>query len=357
MIEDRTPVLREIRVHGVSGTTPEELLDLESADDVTRIAGDDTTGFWRRTPEGEAKLPTWMRPQRLDGMRWEVEAYSWGALTSGARGSLSRAGWLLLTPFALANIASWARPALALPGKDSFSSFRPNPSAALVIRLSALSLTLLLVAGAAMVSIDLVAFQCFRGGDLLCPSLPSQAHFLADVGWETPGRRIAIGAVGPLLALAVVWWLGRATAQRYEDVPDRSEGTDTASQAGRSTATYPHLLEATAMWNGRGRWRWLSSVHLLGGLGVVLVLTGSSIRQITGDGDDPGGVGVVAGGLLLLVAAVGAAVASDGPEAEGPRKRRHIPPPGERACARAQTAHRCRGAGNDRLPGLGWVVR
>ena len=41
-----------------------------------------------------------------------VEAYSWGALTSGVGGALGwlkRALWLLLLPFSLANLAYWAR--------------------------------------------------------------------------------------------------------------------------------------------------------------------------------------------------------------------------------------------------------
>lgn len=346
------PVLREIRVHGVSGTTPESMLDVGSPDDVARVAGDDTTGFWVRTAEAEGRLPPWMRPPMLSiGHRrswvrqepggpsprttdWRVEAYSWGALTSGARGALSRAGWLLLTPFALANIASWARPALALPsGGDSFGA---NRSAAVVVRLAGLGLTLLLVTGAATVSIDLVAFQCFRGGDLLCPSLPSQAQFLASPGWEATGRRVAMGAVGPLLVLALLWLLGRATVQRYEDVPDRSEGTDAGVASGPSKVTYPHLLEATAMWNGRGRWRWLSSIHLLGGLGATLVLTGWTTAQISGTWDTPASIGVALGSFMVLLAVAGVVVASDGPEAEGPRAPDRRTLPDEKACRGAQ---------------------
>nr|BFE78695.1 hypothetical protein GCM10020093_012960 [Planobispora longispora] len=39
---------------------------------------------------------------------WRREAYVWGGLTSGSR---SRAFWLLMLPFALANIAFYMTPA------------------------------------------------------------------------------------------------------------------------------------------------------------------------------------------------------------------------------------------------------
>ena len=41
-----------------------------------------------------------------------MEAYSWGALTSrigGVLGWLSRVAWMFLLPFALLNLAHWAR--------------------------------------------------------------------------------------------------------------------------------------------------------------------------------------------------------------------------------------------------------
>lgn len=342
------PVMREIRVHGVSGTPPEGMLDLSSADDVTRVAGDSTTGYWQRTDDGENKLAPWMRPpgRPATGTDWRVEAYSWGALTSGARGSLSRAAWLLLTPFALANIASWARPALAIPparpataGEDGpVPTFSPQRWAAVVIRLAGLALTCLLVAGSATVSIDLVAFQCFRGGDLLCPSLPSQLHFLAEPGWEAPARRVSIAAVGPLLVLAMLWFLGRATVQRYEDVPDRSEGTDTRGSEGKPTKTYPHLLETTAMWNGRRRWRWLAAVHLMGGLATVVLLTGWTAAQIGGAWDARATTGLALGTLMALLAVTGVVMASDGPECEGPREPAHLKPPSESFCTAARAS-------------------
>ena len=311
--------IREIRIHGVSGTPPEAMLDLESATNTERIAGDAVTGFWRRTQAGAATMPPWMLPPARSPLAWspvqprlpwDVEAYSWGSLTSGARGSLSRAAWLLLIPFALVNVASWARPGLAHdPTPDTGSTgltFRADRGFAVIVRLTGLMLTGLLIAAAATVSINIIGYQCFRGGDLLCPSLPSQLHFLATPGWEAPGRRVAVGAVGPLLVLGVLWWLGRVTVQRYEDTPDRSEGTDATTAATTAATTgppklYPHLLESMTMWNGRRRWRTLAAWHLVAGFATVLVIVGWTTAQTRGLGSGVAHGGGRRGGSCRIV--------------------------------------------------------
>ena len=347
--------IREIRIHGVSGTPPEAMLDLESATDVERIAGDDVTGFWRRTPSGAAKLPAWMLPPTRSPLPWsparprlpwDVEAYSWGSLTSGARGSLSRAAWLLLIPFALVNVASWARPGLCRDPADTAGSsrltFKADRGVAVIVRLTGLALTGLLIAAAATVSIGLIGYQCFRGGDLLCPSLPSQLHFLAGPGWEAPGRRVAVGAIGPLAMLGLLWWLGRVTVQRYEDTPDRSEGTDSTTAPATPTAgggqkLYPHLLESMTMWNGRQRWRTLAGWHLVAGFATLLAIVGWVTAQIGGWG--PAAVaGVAAAVLLAGLSVLGIARASDGPEAEGNHGT------GDEAVRRGRDAWAARGA-------------
>src|SRR5262245_28541391 len=75
----------ELRLHGVGGTPPEDLLgDLAPQ----LVSGDRIAGFYRT-----ADLPN-----------RHVEAYSWGGLTSR---SGSRVLWVLLFPFALANLAGW----------------------------------------------------------------------------------------------------------------------------------------------------------------------------------------------------------------------------------------------------------
>src|SRR5262245_17348857 len=90
---DKVPV--ELRVHGVTGTPAEDMLDRHI---IGRVAGDSDAGFFRPRDEYGATLGP-------GGAR--LEAYRWGNLTAGAA---ARALWLLLLPFTLANVAMWLRP-------------------------------------------------------------------------------------------------------------------------------------------------------------------------------------------------------------------------------------------------------
>src|SRR5688572_27466737 len=88
----------ELRVHGVSGTPPEQALYHPL---LQRVAGDARAGFYRRWYPG-GRSADLRAPRRL-------EAFSWGGLTSGGA---TRALWLLLLPFMLANLAYWMLPAV-----------------------------------------------------------------------------------------------------------------------------------------------------------------------------------------------------------------------------------------------------
>ena len=91
----------ELRVHGVSGTPPEAMLDHPH---VRRCTGDDEAGFFRR------RYPDGLTPPGAD----RLEAYSWGGLTSG---SPLRVLWLLLLPFTLVNVSHFMQPR-ELPAGD-----------------------------------------------------------------------------------------------------------------------------------------------------------------------------------------------------------------------------------------------
>jgi hypothetical protein len=112
---------------------PEAMLrDLWTIKDpeVRLCAGDDQTGFYRRCGDS-------------DSAGLVTEAYSWGQLTAGnrAKKDIQRAGWALLLPFALVNVALWARP--------DVSDGRLGQVTAYVLRLLAVSLTVTLVLAAA----------------------------------------------------------------------------------------------------------------------------------------------------------------------------------------------------------------
>src|SRR5437879_1223756 len=88
------PPALELLVHGVGGATPEQMLDDPRT---VRLAGDETAGIHRRSCDADAEE----HPERYtDGP--VPEAYCWSNLTSG---NGSRALWLLLLPFMIANLA------------------------------------------------------------------------------------------------------------------------------------------------------------------------------------------------------------------------------------------------------------
>ena len=96
----------ELRVHGVSGTPPQDLLDRPL---VTQVAGDGSAGFYRPRLLAERDDVAGPSAERTDaGTGAPLEGYVWGGLTSGSPG---RALWLVLLPFTLINVAARLRPA------------------------------------------------------------------------------------------------------------------------------------------------------------------------------------------------------------------------------------------------------
>src|SRR6516165_7990160 len=87
-VDDSRGGVTELRVHGVSGTPPDSMLENPH---VTLVSGDSTAGFYRRMWLGGPPSPS-LGYADVAGER-RREAYSWGGLTSGAA---SRALWLLL---------------------------------------------------------------------------------------------------------------------------------------------------------------------------------------------------------------------------------------------------------------------
>ncbi len=130
----------ELRVHGVSGTPPESMLDI---DRVVQVGGDELGR-------------TFCRADRL-GRKLEVEdghileAYHWGALTSGSR---TQGLWLLLAPFGLVNVAQFT-----LQRPTSRPARWAHAVAGAALRLIGLSLTVLFVLAAMVIAVDLWAWQ------------------------------------------------------------------------------------------------------------------------------------------------------------------------------------------------------
>ena len=148
----------ELRVHGVSGTPPTEILEHPN---VELVAGYDQAGFFRRWWEAPSVAE--------DTARRRLEAYSWGGLTSG---DTTRALWLLLLPFMLLNVAFFTAPSRRPP--DAADAPATLPAAARAARrrdrfsgavqgLLALSFTAVFTLTAISVAMDLVGWQCLAG--------------------------------------------------------------------------------------------------------------------------------------------------------------------------------------------------
>jgi len=73
----------QLRVHGVSGTPPDAMLHYPP-ELIDQVSGDSSAGTFRRRDGSATEAPT--------DPRKNVEAYSWGGLTSG---KASRGLWLL----------------------------------------------------------------------------------------------------------------------------------------------------------------------------------------------------------------------------------------------------------------------
>lgn len=199
----------ELRVHGILGTTAEELVDAVAAVDV---AGDGKGRIVR--PADRLRRPAPGPVLKADGrpLPRTLEGYVWGALTSGG---WSKAVWALLFPFSLANMSSWMLPPAPAGNR---------PAAILVascrglLRLAAILLTVVLVAQMAAVSFDMLATQC------LAPGNACLSGVVPDWLRQRAAVRPAVGVV-PLLLVVLV--LGRVSTVNWTASDDRP---DTASK-------------------------------------------------------------------------------------------------------------------------------
>src|SRR5258705_7683720 len=146
VVRDQNPT--ELRVHGVSGTPAEEMLDRPL---IRQVAGDGDAGFFRPRSEYGATLGP-------GGAR--LEAYRWGNLTAGAA---ARALWLLLLPFSLANLALWMRPPSVGMGRRVVHG---------LIRTFCLTMSASFTLAAAGITLDLVAWQCAAPGSVCVKQRP-----------------------------------------------------------------------------------------------------------------------------------------------------------------------------------------
>jgi hypothetical protein len=274
----------ELRVHGILGTTAEELVDAVAAVDV---AGDGVGRIVR--PADRLRRPAPGPVLKADGrpLPRTLEGYVWGALTSGG---WSKAIWALLFPFSLANVSSWMLP--PAPSGNRVAAVLVAGCRGL-LRLAAILLTVVLVAQLAAVSFDLVATQCLAVGSRCLSVVP---------GWMR--ERAAIRpAVGVLPLLVVVLVLGRVSKVDWrtsgDDRPD-PKGTGRARRLARlpgaTTVADPdapglralHLTAAMAAaallaLGGPNGWRHGGLALLSWGVAVVLLVVCLLATLVFGD--------------------------------------------------------------------------
>lgn len=276
----------ELLVHGVGGATPEKMLDDPRT---VRITGDDTAAVFRRADDADAE--TGPRDHRDEPV---PEAYVWCNLTSG---NSARALWLLLLPFMVVNLAHWMRPRAR--GRD-----RTVRLYGLLVRLTGLTLTVLLVAAACEVALDLTAWQC--AGRFACAERHSWLGFLspeADGWWGLPGRRLALAAVVPAALTGLLWYLSRRTWSAYESQQPMVRTVEPDEDTSRTALGRP------GFWYGRRLVAWLRAAHTAAGLLTVAAAVGTSAARFD---RGPGGpalldtlgwllVGVLVAGALAVV--------------------------------------------------------
>ncbi|MEJ1199896.1 MULTISPECIES: hypothetical protein [unclassified Streptomyces] len=252
--DGRTGTALELLVHGVGGTTPAEMLDDPRT---VRITGDHIAAVFRRTEDADAES----RPEDYRG-RPVPEAYVWCNLTSG---NGTRALWLLLLPFMVVNLAHWMRP-------TAHGRTRTVRLYGLLVRLAGLTLTVLLIAGACEVALDLVAWQC--AGTRACAERHSWLGFLSPVmsdggWWSTPGRRLALAAAVPAALTGLLWYLSLRTWRAYESQQPMDRETDPEEDPARTALGRP------GFWYGRRLVARLRAAHTAAALLTVAAAVGA----------------------------------------------------------------------------------
>nr|WP_244373325.1 hypothetical protein [Streptomyces griseorubiginosus] len=247
-----------------------------------RIAGDDTAALFRRADDVDAEL----RPDDHRGGP-VPEAYVWCNLTSG---NSARALWLLLLPFMVANLAHWMRPTAR--GRSRTVRFY-----GLLVRLVGLTLTVLLVAAACEVALDLAAWQC--AGTRACAERHSWLGFLSpdlshDGWWSRPGRRLALAAVVPAALTGLLWYLSRRTWSAYESVRPVSHLDETDEDGDHTSLGRP------GFWYGRRLVARLRAAHTAAGLLTVAAAVASSAWRFDRGPDSPAVLETL--GVLLYTA-------------------------------------------------------
>lgn len=211
----------ELRVHGILGTTPEDLVGSVAAVDV---AGDGVGRIVRPADRLNRPAPGPALQAAGRSTPRTIEGYVWSGMTSGG---WSKAIWALLFPFSLANVAYWMLP----PIPDGSRTARVlGLLCRALLRLAALLLTVLLIGQLSVVSVDLLATQCLRPGSG-CLAVVSDSARRVDY------LRSIIGVAPVALAVLVLHRVSTVDWKVRDRLPDRLA----LAQPSRQMPHIPHL--------------------------------------------------------------------------------------------------------------------
>ncbi|MGW5918508.1 hypothetical protein ACWFPY_05910 [Nocardia fluminea] len=279
----------QLRIHGVSGTPPEAMLRYPT-ELIDRVSGDSSAGTYRRRDNSATDTAT-------DPCR-NVEAYSWGALTSG---KASRGLWLLFLPFILINLAHWMVP----PAKaGSWTAMTATRASVRLLRLIGLTLTLTLMLASVLLAVDLVGWQCAARPH--CSAGLGPLRFLVD---RSVGMRLFWTSLPVAALVGLLLWFGRgnpavggaavpAAAVPSDDVPlENSHVAPPAAKVPSNDVPTPPApevpsdavpLEDSHFWTPDASVTRLRRCHVtvwLSGLACVVLLGARS--QVDADGGRP----------------------------------------------------------------------
>ena len=269
----------ELRVHGVSGTPPEKLLEYPP-ELIDCLYGDKNAGFYRRRAQssrGPDDSSASYEGEDDGEPTYQTEAFCWGGWTSGPA---TRALWLLFLPFIFINLAHWMLPPTHHKRSAAWS-FR-------LLRLLGLTFSVTLLLTLVSVLVDIVGWQC--AGTAQCANRLGPLTFLAS--W-TPGARLAVTAVLVMAVAAVLQLMQKESPRIGRPPPDAAEATPN-----QSPLAQPHF------WNGDRSVNRLRDCHLTVWFAVPAALVVAASIPSTGRPLAPPAIAL----LVLNIAFIGAGV-------------------------------------------------
>ncbi|NKQ28084.1 lipase family protein, partial [Streptomyces galbus] len=167
-----------------------------------------------------------------------------------------------------------------------------------------LTLTVLLVAAACEVALDLTAWQC--AGTRACAERHTWLGFLSPAlshggWWSLPGRRLALAALVPTALTVLLWYLSHRTWRAYESSEPLTRAPEAEHRPG------PTAMSRPGFWYGRRLVARLRAAHTAAGLLTVAAAVGTAAAR---EDRRPGGPPLLdALGWCLVAALVGGATA------------------------------------------------